>query len=251
MLNGIEILGLPGIPEVREGDGVARIILDAAAASDVSLDSGDVVVVKQKIVSKAEGRVIPLDSFTPSPFAREIAQRFNKDPRHVEAVFLESSRIVKMDQGLIISETRHGLICANAGVDASNVGLEEAVVLLPQDPDASAHAIRATLEAETGTKLAVIISDSIGRPWRRGIIDLAIGISGLVPLRDYVGQPDDDGRELKVTVVAEADELASAAELVTGKLERCPVAIIKRSGVPMGQGRAADLVMDPAKDLFR
>lgn len=247
----MEILGLPGIPEVKEGDDIARIIMNAARASDVPLNSGDVIVVKQKIVSKAEGRVIPLHSFTPSPLAREIARRFDKDSRHVEAVLLETSRIVKMDQGLIISETRHGLICANAGVDASNVGLEEAVVLLPEDPDASAHSIRTTLEAETGNSLAVIISDSIGRPWRRGIIDLAIGISGLLPLRDYVGQADDDGRELKVTVVAEADELASAAELVTGKLHRRPVAVIKRSGVPLGDGRAADLVMDPAKDLFR
>ena len=251
MVSRVEVLGLPGIPEVKEGDDVAHIILDAARAAGVSLDPGDVVVVKQKIVSKAEGRVVPLNTITPSPLALEIARRFDKDPRHVEAVLGESSRIVKMDQGLIISETRHGLICANAGVDASNVGLEEAVVLLPEDPDASAQAIRNALESETGNQLAVIISDSIGRPWRRGIIDLAIGISGLVPLRDYVGQADDDGRELKVTVVAEADELASAAELVTGKLERCPVAIIKGSGIPLGEGRATDLVMDPAKDLFR
>ena len=251
MVSRVEVLGLPGIPEVKEGDDVARIILNAAKAAGVSLDPGDVVVVKQKIVSKAEGQVVPLSSISPSPLAHEIAQRFDKDPRHVEAVLRESSRIVKMDQGLIISETRHGLICANAGVDASNVGLEEAVVLLPEDPDASARAIRTALESETGSQLAVIISDSIGRPWRRGIIDLAIGISGLVPLRDYVGQTDDDGRELKVTVVAEADELASAAELVTGKLERCPVAIIKGSGIPLGEGRATDLVMDPSKDLFR
>ena len=251
MVNRVEVLGLPGIPEIREGDDVARIILDAASAASVSLDTDDVVVIKQKIVSKAEGRVFALQSFIPSPLAREIALRFDKDPRHVEAVLRESSRIVRMDQNLIISETRHGLVCANAGVDASNVGLEEAVVLLPEDPDASAQTIRATLEAETGTRLAVIISDSIGRPWRKGIIDLAIGISGLSPLRDYVGQADDDGRELKVTVVAEADELASAAELVTGKLERCPVAVIKGSGVPLGEGRATDLVMDPAKDLFR
>ena len=251
MVNRVEVLGLPGIPEVKEGDDVARIILDASRSAGVPLDPGDVVVVKQKIVSKAEGRVIPLDSFTPSPLALEVARRFDKDARHVEAVLRESSRIVKMDQNLIISETRHGLICANAGVDASNVGLAEAVVLLPEDPDASAQAIRTTLESETGNKLAVIISDSIGRPWRSGIIDLAIGISGLSPLRDYVGQDDDDGRELKVTIVAEADELASAAELVTGKLERCPVAVIKGSGVPLGQGRATDLVMDPAKDLFR
>ena len=251
MVNRVEILGLSGIPEVQESDDVAQLILDAAIASDVALESGDVVVVKQKIVSKAEGRVILLDEITPSSLALEIGQRYEKDPRHVEAVLRESSRIVKMDQGLVIAETRNGLICANAGVDASNVGLDQAVVLLPEDPDASADAIRTALEAQTGSKLGVIISDSIGRPWRKGIIDLAIGISGLVPLRDYVGEMDDDGRELKVTVVAEADELASAAELVTGKLERCPVAVIKGSGVPLGSGRSTDLVMDPAKDLFR
>lgn len=251
MADRVEILGLPGIPEVRDGDDVAQLILAASNAAGVALESGDVVVVKQKIVSKAEGRVIPLARITPSPLAEEIGQRYEKDPRHVEAVLRESSRIVKMDQGLIIAETRHGLICANAGVDASNVGLEEAVVLLPENPDTSAAQILSKLEAATGSRLAVIISDSIGRPWRRGIIDLAIGISGLVPLRDYVGQYDDDGRELRVTVVAEADELAAAAELVTGKLQRCPVAVIKGSGVPLGEGRATDLVMDPEKDLFR
>ena len=251
MVNRVEILGLSGIPEVRERDDVAQLILDAAIASDIALESGDVVVVKQKIVSKAEGRVILLDEITPSSLALEIGQRYEKDPRHVEAVLRESIRIVKMDQGLVIAETRNGLICANAGVDASNVGLDQAVVLLPEDPDASADGIRTALEAQTGSKLGVIISDSIGRPWRKGIIDLAIGISGLVPLRDYVGEMDDDGRELKVTVVAEADELASAAELVTGKLERCPVAVIKGSGVPLGSGRSTDLVMDPTKDLFR
>ncbi len=251
MANKVEILGLSGIPEVREGDDIAQLVLDAAIASDVSLESGDVVVVKQKIVSKAEGRVILLDEISPSPLALEIGERYEKDPRHVEAVLRESSRIVKMDQGLIIAETRNGLICANAGVDASNVGLDQAVVLLPEDPDASADAIRTALEGQTDSNLGVIVSDSIGRPWRKGIIDLAIGISGLVPLRDYVGEKDDDGRELKVTVVAEADELASAAELVTGKLERCPVAVIKGSSVPLGNGRSTDLVMDPAKDLFR
>ena len=251
MRNKVEILGLPGIPEVRDGDDVARLILHAATAAGVSLDSGDVVVVKQKIVSKAEGRVVPLGDIAPSPLAVEIGERNGKDPRHVEAVLREASRIVKIDQGLLIAETRAGLICANAGVDASNVGLDDAVCLLPEDSDASADTIRTSLEAETGSSLAVIISDSIGRPWRKGIIDLAIGVSGLIPLRDYVGQRDDDGRELKVTVVAEADELASAAELVTGKLERCPVAVIKGSGVALGPGRAADIVMNPEKDLFR
>jgi coenzyme F420-0:L-glutamate ligase/coenzyme F420-1:gamma-L-glutamate ligase len=251
MGNRVEIIGLSGIPEVTEGDDIGRLIIDAAEAQGVSLEPGDVIVVKQKIVSKAEGRIVKLVDVAPSPLALQIAKDFDKDPRHVEVVLRESRRIVKMDMGLIISETRNGLVCANAGVDASNVGVEEALCLLPEDPDGSAHRIRTTLEGKTGGPIGVIVSDSIGRPWRNGIVDLAIGVSGLESLRSYVGQADDDGYELKVTVVAVADELASAAELVTGKVERSPVAVLKGYAFTGGGGGAGDLVMDRDKDLFR
>ena len=209
------------------------------------------VVVKQKIVSKAEGRVVPLCDVCPSEMAVQIASEHGKDPRHVEMVLRESRRIVKMDMGIIISETIHGIVCANAGVDASNVGVEDAVCLLPQDPDSSAARIRNRLERESGSQLAVIISDSIGRPWRNGIVDTAIGVSGLEPLRDYIGQKDNDGFDLKVTVVAIADELASAAELITGKLERVPVAIIKGYSFSPSETGASGLVMERDRDLFR
>lgn len=215
------------------------------------MGSGDVVVIKQKIVSKAEGRVVPLCEVCPSEMAVQIASEHGKDPRHVEMVLRESHRIVKMDMGIIISETKHGIVCANAGVDASNVGMEEAVCLLPEDPDDSAARIRSMLERETDSQIAVIISDSIGRPWRNGIVDMAIGVSGLEPLRDYIGQKDSDGFDLKVTVVAIADELASAAELVTGKLERVPVAIIKGYSFSPSESGASSLIMERDRDLFR
>ena len=247
----IEIIGLTGIPEVTKGDDPGRLILDAARGMGVTFDSSDVVVVKQKIVSKAEGRIVALRDVSPSDLAAQIAAETGKDPRHVEVVLRESRRIVKMDRGLIIAETRHGIVCANAGVDASNVGVQGAVCLLPTDPDASASKIRSFLEKETGADLAVIISDSIGRPWRTGIVDKAIGVSGLEPVKNYVGQKDDYGYELKVTAVAIADELASAAELVTGKLERVPVAVIKGYSYAKGEGGARELIMDRDRDLFR
>ena len=247
----IEIIGFTGIPDVSDGDDPGHLMLDAARRQGVTFDSGDVVVVKQKIVSKAEGRLVALRDVSPSALALQIAAETGKDPRHTEVVLRESRRIVKMDMGLIISETRHGIVCANAGVDASNVGVEEAVCLLPLDPDASAARIRSVLEKESGSDLAVIISDSIGRPWRMGIVDMAIGVSGLAPLKDYVGQIDNDGYELRVTIVAIADELASAAELVTGKLERVPAAVIKGYEFSKGEGGAEELIIKRERDLFR
>ncbi|MFQ5933038.1 MAG: coenzyme F420-0:L-glutamate ligase [Dehalococcoidia bacterium] len=247
----IEIIGLAGIPEISKGDDLSQIILDASRKEGLTFDSGDVVVVKQKIVSKAEGRIVHLSSISPSDLATRIAEDTGKDPRQVEVVLRESRRIVKMDRGLIISETHHGIVCANAGVDASNVGIEDAVCLLPLAPDASATRIRVSLKKAVGVDLAVIISDSIGRPWRSGIVDMAIGVSGLEPVRDYVGQKDDYGRQLKVTAVAIADELASAAELATGKLERVPVAVIKGYSYSKSEEGATSLIMEPEQDLFR
>ena len=252
----LRLLGLDGIPEVRPGDDVAALIGDAIERSGAGLLTDDVLVVTHKVVSKAEGRLVRLAGVEPSEVARRWAARWGKDPRQVEVVLRESRRIVRMDRGVIISETAHGLICANAGVDASNVEAET-VCLLPEDPDASAARIRAALAARFGlgedAAPGVVVSDSFGRPWRVGIVNVAVGVAGLAPLQDYRGRRDAAGYELHVSVLAAADELAAAAELVMHKLEARPVALIRGyvppTASPPGTGR--DLLLDPARDLFR
>jgi coenzyme F420-0:L-glutamate ligase / coenzyme F420-1:gamma-L-glutamate ligase len=247
----VSIIALEGIPEVSEGDDIARLILDSTERQAIRFEDDDVLVIKQKIVSKAEGRFQDLKDVEPSPFALELARNWEKDARHVEVVLRESKRIVRMDHGVIICETRHGLVCANAGVDASNVPGHERVVLLPVDPDASARRVRDAIARETGVHLAVIISDTFGRPWRTGYTEVAIGIAGMLPILDYVGQEDAQGRELRATWICIADELASAAELVTGKISQVPVALIRGYAVPKGEGSAAELVRQAERDLFR
>jgi len=246
----VQIIGLHDVPEVRPGDDLARLVARAADASGVELCSGDVLVVTQKVVSKAEGQLVSLETVHPSEFAMNFAQRWNKDPRYVEVVLRESVRIVRMGRGIIISETRHGFICANAGVDASNVPGDTAC-LLPRDVDASAAALRAALASALGVDIAVIISDSFGRPWRNGITNVAIGVAGMLPLEDYRGVADDFGRIMHASVLAVADELAAAAELASGKVRRCPFVVIRGYAYRRGDGHARDLVMDPAADLFR
>jgi coenzyme F420-0:L-glutamate ligase/coenzyme F420-1:gamma-L-glutamate ligase len=246
----VTILGVEGIPEVREGDNLASHIAKALAGQGFSLTEGDVIVVTQKVVSKAEGRVVRLADVEPSPLAVEIATTWEKDARHVEVVLRESKRIVRMDRGVIICETRHGFVCANAGVDASNAP-EGLVVLLPVDPDASARRIRDGLRRETGADVAVIVSDTFGRPWRSGYTEVAIGVAGMQPIVDYVGRLDTHGRELRATWICVADELASAAELVTGKLNRVPAALIRGYAVPKGEGSAREMVREAEKDMFR
>lgn len=248
--DSLQVIGLRGTPEVRPGDDLAQLVLESAAASTITPQSGDVLVVTQKVVSKAEGRLVDLTAVEPSDLARRFAERWKKDPRYVEVVLRESIRVVRMDRGLIISETRHGFVCANAGVDASNVSGELAC-LLPLDPDASAAALRETLMRRLGIDLAVIISDSFGRPWRYGITNVAIGTAGLAPLADYRGQPDDFGRVMQASVLAVADELAAAAELVSGKVSRCPFVVVRGYPYERRDGRAAELVMDPTMDMFR
>ena len=262
----LRLIGLEGIPEVRPGDDVARLIGDAIERTGVGFVQGDILVVTHKIVSKAEGRLVRLPEMEPSVVARGFAERFGKDPRQVEVVLRESRRIVRMDRGVIISETAHGLICANAGVDASNVA-PETVCLLPLDPDASAARIRDALAARFGDgnaagddgsassapTFAVVVTDSFGRPWRNGIVNVAIGVAGLAPLADYRGKYDTAGYELHVSVLAVADELAAAAELVMNKLDGRPVVLVRGYVPPVeappGTGR--DLILDPARDLFR
>lgn len=250
----IEIHALDGIPEVSPGDDLGSLIAAALGAAGIGLVNDDVLVVTQKVVSKAEGRVVELASVQPSERAREWAEQWGKDPRQVELVLRESAEVVRMAEGgLIISRTRHGFVCANAGVDLSNTGGDERATLLPEDPDRSARQIRERLGEVAGARPAVIVSDSFGRPWRDGITDVAIGAAGIEPLLDLRGTPDADGRALHATVVAIADELAAAGELVAGKASRRPVVLIRgyRFVAPAGDGPGAvALVMDRARDLF-
>lgn len=246
----IVVIGVPGIPEISEGDDVAALIVAALGEAGIALVERDVLVVAQKIVSKAEARVAKLNSIEPSLRAREWAEAFDKDPRVVEVVLRESKRIVRMERGVLISETKHGFVCANAGVDTSNVA-EGTVTLLPKDPDASAKRIRSTLEAAFGVQLAVVVSDTFGRPWREGLVNVALGVSGIAPLIDYRGQTDSHGHQLKVTVIAIADELASAAELVMKKSEGNPVAIVRGFDYESREASGRELIRAPELDLFR
>jgi coenzyme F420-0:L-glutamate ligase / coenzyme F420-1:gamma-L-glutamate ligase len=247
-LSGLRILPLAGIPEVRPGDDLADLI---SRAADGDLRSGDVLVVTHKIVSKAEGRLVDLRRVEPSPLAMRYAGRYGKDPRQIEVVLRESRRIVRMDRGLIISETTHGFVCANAGVDASNVPDRETVCLLPLDPDASAARLRAALRDRLGLELAVLVTDSFGRAWRFGITDVAIGVCGMEPLADYRGESDSYGRPMEASVLAVADELAGAAELVTGKTDGIPAAVVRGYPFVSAPGSATDLLMPPERDMFR
>ncbi len=253
----LKIIPVKGIGEIPPGTDLGRLIADALHAQEITLQQHDVLVVTQKIVSKAEGRTIDLNTIEPSPFATQIAQRYSKDARHVEVVLRESKRIVRMDHGVIISETQHGFICANAGVDESNVNGAHLLTLLPLDSDASARMLLSSLRQHTDqssndtTEIAVIISDTWGRPWRNGQVNMAIGSAGIDTLADYRGQIDPYGYELHASIIAVADELASAAELVMGKIDQVPVAIIRGYHFTVGEQDASALIRDSATDMFR
>ena len=247
----IELIALDGIPEISPGDDLAALIADACRAADLRLTDDDVLAVTQKVVSKAEGRLVALADADPSPLARAWATRWDKDPRQVELVLRESEAIVRMAPGgLIISRTRHGLVCANAGVDVSNVGGGDVASLLPEDPDASARRIRDRLGQLAGARPAVVISDSFGRPWRNGIVNVAVGAAGIEALRDLRGTPDAAGREMHATIIAVADELASAADLAGGKVEQRPVVIVRGYEWHPSDAGASVLVMERERDLF-
>jgi coenzyme F420-0:L-glutamate ligase/coenzyme F420-1:gamma-L-glutamate ligase len=239
----ISILPVEGLPEIGEGDDLAALIAERAELAD-----GDVLVVAQKAVSKAEGRVVHLAEVEPSQRARELAGAF--DPRRLEVILRESVRLVRVRPPLVIAETRHGFVCASAGVDASNAPEPSSLVLLPEDPDASAARLRTRLRELTGTEVGVIVSDSFGRAWRQGTTDVAIGLAGIRPLLDLKGVRDPAGYELHATVIAVADELAGAAELVLGKTDRVPAAVIRGVDV-RGEGSARDVVIPAERDLFR
>jgi coenzyme F420-0:L-glutamate ligase/coenzyme F420-1:gamma-L-glutamate ligase len=251
----LEVIALGGMPEVRAGDDVGRLIGDAlsSAADVLPLRDDDVVVVTQKIVSKAEGSIVDLTMVEPRPEAVAFAARWDRDPRQIEVVLREARRVVRMTNGVLITETPHGFVCANGGVDASNVGPDSGsvVTLLPADPDRSAGRIREALRTRFGVDVPVVISDSFGRPWRWGIVDVAIGISGLAPLDDLRGDADADGRIMRSTVRAVADELASAAELALGKTAGRPVALIRGAVFRRGEASIQEALMPAGTDLFR
>ena len=253
-MSGIEVVALPGVPEIEEGAELGRLLADAAAGAAARPTGEDIVVVSHKAVSKAEGRVRRLDSVTPTPRAHELAGELGRDARMVQVVLDETRAVLRAQRGVLIVETMGGWICANAGVDASNVPGEDAVVLLPADGDASARRVRREFEAAAGVAPAVVVADSFGRAWRVGQADVAIGCAGLLPLDDWRGRTDAEGRTLSATVVAVADEVAAAAELVRDKDAATPAALVRGLArhVIAGDGPgAAPLRRAAAEDLFR
>lgn len=242
----IDITPLASIPEVRAGDDLAALIRAAAEREQQSLDASVVLVVAQKIVSKAEGAVVDLRQVQPSAFACSWAAEWGKDPRVIEVILRESRRIVKMDRGVLITETRLGLVCANAGVDQSNTENDDLATVLPADPDASAYRLREALGCG-----AALVTDTFGRPWREGLVDVAIGVAGLAPLEDYRGGADRRGRLLSATILAIADQLAAAAGLAMGKASGCPVVLIRGFQWRAAEGSARELIRPRVQDLFR
>lgn len=247
----LELHSVPGLPMVRPGDDLAGLLLDAIAAASLALGDDDVLVVCQKVISKAEGRIVDLQEITPSTFAERIAREHDKDARVVELVLRESRRIVRMAQGHLIVETPHGFVCANAGIDESNSLGDEIVILLPVDPDASAERLRAAIAERSGCRPAILVTDTFGRPWREGLVDVAIGAAGLAPLLDLRGAHDWTGRELHHTVVAVGDELAGAAGLLMEKGSGVAAVVVRGYTHGARAGGARELVRDPTRDLFR
>lgn len=252
----ISVIPVRGIPEIAPGDDLVKTVLGALKGEDVSLENGDVLVFAQKIISKAENRIVRLNDVKPSPFALTLSKEVSKDPRLVEVILGETTKIIKMDQrkpekGRLIVETRGGVISANAGVDASNVSGGDSVTLLPVDSDLSADRLAKGFKKESGADVAVIITDTVGRPWREGLVDIAIGCSGIKPLKDYRGSEDSKGLRLSATVMAVADEIASAAGLVMEKADSVPVVIVRGYGFEKGGGGARELIRNPEDDLFR
>jgi coenzyme F420-0:L-glutamate ligase / coenzyme F420-1:gamma-L-glutamate ligase len=243
-VSGFSVIPVSGIPELREGDDLAALIL-----ARVELEDGDIVVVAQKAISKIEGRVVQLDDYEPSARAVEIAAD-EEDPRRIEAILQEAKSVIRIRPPLVICETKHGFICASAGVDASNTPEEGTLVLLPLDPDGSAAALRDALNELSGREVGVVVTDSFGRPWRQGTTDVAIGAAGIVVLQDLIGQQDPVGHVLRSTVIAVGDEIAGAAQLASGKLGRVPVTIVR--GLDLrGDGRATEIPVPQERDLFR
>ncbi|MDP9251663.1 MAG: coenzyme F420-0:L-glutamate ligase [Chloroflexota bacterium] len=251
VLTQLIVTAVNGLPEIRPGDDLAVLIRDAARRQRDEIQGGDIVVIAQKIVSKSEGRIVHLADVVPGKRAQEMAAEAGKDARQIEVVLGECAKIVRWERGILICETHHGFVCANAGVDRSNAGAPDTVVLLPVDPDASAARLRDAFLAATGATVAVVVTDTFGRAWREGHTNVAIGIAGLPALKRYVGQRDPEGYELRVTEIAVADEIAAAAELVMGKLDRCPVALVRGFTLDEPAETAQEYVRPAERDLFR
>jgi coenzyme F420-0:L-glutamate ligase / coenzyme F420-1:gamma-L-glutamate ligase len=247
----LTLTAIEGIPMVRPGDNLAELIAHALAAMDLQLRDGDILSICQKIVSKAEGRLVDLNDIEPSPLARKFAERWDKDARAVELVLRQTSRIVRMDNAVLIVETGPGWVCANAGIDESNSLEDDRAILLPEDPDASATRIRDELKRLTGAEIAVIVTDTFGRPWRDGLTEVCLGIAGMDPMLDLRGTTDLGGRELHHTVIAIADELAAAAGLLMPKAGATPAVLIRGYHYKTVEGSAKALIRPPAADLFR
>lgn len=248
----LSIIPVLGIPNIGKGDNIAELILEKIKTGGQELRKGDIIVISQKIVSKADGRVVRLSNIVPSPFAKKIASESGKDPRLVEVILSETKKIVRMKNGHLIVETVQGFICANAGVDQSNVGKgDDTVTLLPKNSDKSAEKIRTSIRMRTGYSIPVIITDTFGRAWRMGQVNFAIGVAGMKPILDYRGSRDMYRRVLHVTEIAVADEIAAAAELVMNKADKVPVAIIRGYKAHRGNGRGANLLRPEEFDLFR
>ncbi len=247
----IRVIAVEGLPEFTPGIDLAPLVLQAAQAQGTPLEEGDIVVVTQKVVSKIEGNLVDLSTVTPSPLAELWAETYERDPRVIEVALGESRRISRMANGVIITETKHGFYCVNAGVDASNVA-GAMVALLPKDSDASAERIREAIHSAAGLRVAVVITDTWGRPWRDGVTNVAIGSSGITILLDYRGFTDPYGYELSATVIAVVDELAATAELVMGKLDKVPVAIVRGYKYePSNTSKVRDMIRPPEMDLYR
>lgn len=247
----VRLIPLPVPGEIKHGDSIADVLLDSMRRRRVRLQSRDILVVKHKIISKAEGQLVDLSTIDPSEDSVAWATEYDLDPRVVELALRESRAIIRRKNGVLITETRHGFLCANSGVDVSNVSGGEQVILLPEDADRSAANLRRALKRRTGISIPVIITDSFGRPWREGLTEFAIGIAGMKPLRDDRGRRDPHGYKLKASVEAVADELACAAGLVCGKLNRAPACIVRGFVYQPGVGRVRDLLRPAASDLFR
>jgi len=247
----LSITAVNGLPEILPGDDLATLIRNAARAQREAIRDGDIVVIAQKIVSKSEGRIVRLADVVPGERAQEMAAESGKDARQLEVVLSECAKIVRWERGILICETRHGFVCANAGVDRSNAGAPDTVVLLPVDPDASAARLRDAFRKAANANVSVVVTDTFGRAWREGHTNIAIGLAGLPALKRYVGQRDPEGYELRVTEIAVADEIAGAAELVMGKLDRCPVALVRGFTLDEPAATAQEYVRPADRDLFR
>ena len=249
--NPLSIFGIEGLPEICEGDDIAELIVAALLSEDEGLQNGDIIVITSKVVSKSEGRIVDLQTVKPNDFASRYAEAWDKDPRVIEMVLSESKRIVRQVGPVLITETKHGFVCANSGIDQSSSGAHDRIVLLPEDPDASAHAIRKRF-GEIGFDVPVIISDTFGRPWRESQVDVAVGIAGMNPVTSYIGEVDPHGHEFLVQSLCVADEIASAAELVKGNISRIPAVVVRGFSYKHDEkATMQDVLRDPQNDLFR